>query len=762
MEQDQVRRWEAQCIQEQAPACTTACPMHVDVRKLIDYLRKGDFKNGFAVLARSVPLPSIVAYLCDHPCQKSCRRSEAGDAICIQALERACAEYGGPPTVVSAQTHKEQKVAIVGGDISGVSAAILLATKGYQVEIFETGAALLASVRRFDARTLPSHAIEADLEKLTQLAITVNCNCSSLLENKDFTLESFAQDFDAVYVEAEADLISQVPYSDDLLADSLTLATAHPKIFANTIPAENSLIFSVYQGSVAAISIDRLLQGASLTANRENQGPYPSRLFVNTREEISLPAVVPADSVGSYSREEAQQEANRCFPCQCLECVKVCEYLKEYGSYPKRYVREIYNNECIIKGLHTANRMINSCTLCGLCATVCPEKLSMAEICLQARQGMVQTGKMPPSAHEFALRDMAFSTSDAFTLVRHQPGFEISRLAFLPGCQLSASSPSHVASCYQHLCETNSGGVGLILSCCGAPALWAGEELLFHQTLHALKNAWKQLGEPRLITACSSCYRVLHDHLPEVPVETLWSHLDLDRISPFHQLNSRSMAIHDPCSTREMPEVEDSARELLQQLGIEVQELNERGLSTCCGYGGLTQFANPDLADKIVKRRAEESQQDFVTYCAMCRDRFAHNGKRAVHILDLIFPLNQEADPAARPDPGFSSRQENRARLKSQLLQKLWGEMGSFVEASVQLNISEEVRILLEKRMILIEDVRKVVAHAEETGEKFEDPATGHLLASYRPTCVTYWVEYTVEGSCYVIHNAYSHRMQVS
>ena len=79
----------------------------------------------------------------------------------------------------------------------------------------------------------------------------------------------------------------------------------------------------------------------------------------------------------------------------------------------------------------------------------------------------------------------------------------------------------------------------------------------------------------------------------------------------------------------------------------------------------------------------------------------------------------------------------------------------------VKLSVSREVMALLERRMILLDDIRAVVHHAESTGAKLEDRATGHSLASYRPACVTYWVEYSPGESGIVIHNAYSHRMQV-
>ena len=156
----------------------------------------------------------------------------------------------------------------------------------------------------------------------------------------------------------------------------------------------------------------------------------------------------PQSRTRGYSRDEAIAEAARCFPCRCMECVKACEYLKAYGSYPKRYVRDIYNNLGIVLGNRKSNRMIDSCALCGLCDTVCPNDLSMGEVCLEARRNMVESGHMPASHHDFALRDMAHSHSEAAALARAAPGEATCRVAFFPGCQLAASSPWHVESVY--------------------------------------------------------------------------------------------------------------------------------------------------------------------------------------------------------------------------------------------------------------------------------------------------------------------------
>ncbi|HBC92997.1 MAG TPA: amine oxidase, partial [Pelotomaculum sp.] len=200
----------------------------------------------------------------------------------------------------------------------------------------------------------------------------------------------------------------------NIVIDPATMATSQEKVFAGGslrrgCEKKASPIFSISDGRIAAASMDRFLQDASLTANRKGEGPFESRLYTNIEGVQAQPRVAGTASAGGYTQEEAAQEAGRCMSCECMECVKACEYLKHYGSYPRTYAREIYNNLSIAMGIHRANRMINTCSLCGLCENICPGKLDMGEICQEARQIMVKKGKMPPSHHDFGLRDMDFS-----------------------------------------------------------------------------------------------------------------------------------------------------------------------------------------------------------------------------------------------------------------------------------------------------------------------------------------------------------------
>ena len=147
----------------------------------------------------------------------------------------------------------------------------------------------------------------------------------------------------------------------------------------------------------------------------------------------------------------------------------------------------------------------------------------------------------------------------------------------------------------------------------------------------------------------------------------------------------------------------------------------------------------------------------------MCRDSLSSSGKRVAHILDLIWEQDQAVDPFDRKGPGYSLRRENRGRLKNRLMKEIWGEPVGEPEAykRPKLQISTDVLEKMEQRRILIEDVEKVIQHAEESGSQFVNPKKNTFLACYCPVQVTFWVEYSKSDTVFVVRNAYSHRMKI-
>jgi glutamate synthase (NADPH/NADH) small chain len=769
MDQQELRRLENQCIQENLPECTAACPLHIDVRAFIGHIAQGDWAESLKILRKTMPLPNILGRICDAPCEDRCKRHEVDEAIRIGALERACVRQKAAPQRTLLLPPKRKRIAVVGSGLSSLTAAWDSIRKGYGVRIFEPGEVLGGPLRNQYPEILPWEVIEEETALLIELGVEVELK--ALLGKPDFP-DRCLETFEAVYLGLDA--LPGAPWKLDqdscgrIQVESKIQRTSREGVFAGGLPRHGfiSPVWQAAEGRWAANSIDRFLQKVSLTAGREKEGPVSTRLFTSLADVTMVPVVKSADPISGYTNDEAAQEARRCLQCQCLECVKVCVYLERFGAYPKKYAREIYNNESIVIGSRQANKLINSCSLCGLCETVCPEDFAMQDLCLQTRQSMVQRGKMPSSAHEFALLDMAFSQSERFALARHEPGRSASAQAFFPGCQLCGSAPDKVPAVYKFLQSALSGGVGLILGCCAAPAYWAGRQEQFAGGLQNFNRQWRGLGEPKLILACSSCLRIFKDHLSEIPVVSLWQVLEKtwDPV-PFPGDLREALAIHDPCTTRSEPEIQSSVRQLLSRLGVSVEELKlGRDKTECCGFGGLLQNANPGLAREVVRRRAQRSGRDYLTYCAMCRDSLASADKRSLHLLDLLFPDPQIPDPAARERPGWSRRQENRSRLKDRLLKELWDEAPKEMQEhqKIKLQIAPHVRVLLEERRILDEDLQKVIHHAEISGEKFHDPETGRFKAAFRPYKATFWVEYGPSDEGFVVFNAYFHRMEVA
>jgi Fe-S oxidoreductase len=730
----------------------------VDARALSGYLQAGRWAEALKVLHKTMPLPGILGRICDAPCRLACNRKDLGGAIRIEALEHACVQNTADKRRAMPLPAKGLGIAVIGGGLSSLTVAWDLARKGYGVTVSTAEGAVGAGLLNQYPQRLSREAFDREITLLTSLGVRFQ---TAAIFSSAAECWKCREAHDAVYVGLDA--AGSDPWGIDPTAEPIGAfgTTTEAGVFAGGNHA--SPVWQTAQGRWAATSMDRWLQKVSLTAGREREGQQETRLFTNLDGILPKAAVAMADPSTGYSEGEALAEAERCLQCQCLECVKVCAYLEQFGAYPRRYVREIYNNESLVLGERKANRLINSCSLCGLCETVCPHDFAMQDLCLAARQSMVARGKMPPSAHEFALQDMAFSQSERFHLARHEPGRSTSAHLFFPGCQLCASSPHQVTQIYGYLRKALSDGVALMLGCCGAPAHWSGRSESFTAELDRWKADWTELERPRPIMACASCLRLFKDHVPEADAVSLWEVIDAaglpEGILP--RLEA-PLAVHDPCTTRGEEAVQDAVRRLLSHMGVPHEELQlGREHTECCGFGGLMQNANPALARTVAEDRGRRSARDYVVYCAMCRDSLAAAGKRTLHLLDLFFPDPDQPDPAARLRPGWSERRENRLRLKDDLARDLWNEPSANADALPVLLLDPEVEERLESRRILKEDIQKVLRHVQNGGQAFRHPDTGHWLASFRPYQATFWVAFSPLEEGYCIHNAYAHRMEV-
>ena len=150
----------------------------------------------------------------------------------------------------------------------------------------------------------------------------------------------------------------------------------------------------------------------------------------------------------------------------------------ELWKLPRRIVSDVRVTLNSVDRLtpKVATRLLSSCSVCGLCDSVCTEHIDMGRFLLDARRIMHREGALPPVFHDFWLRDLAFSQSDRAYLARNAPGEDTSDHLFFPGVSWARRTR-----------PTSSGRTGTSwrdcrgrgsLGCCGIPAEWAGDEPL--------------------------------------------------------------------------------------------------------------------------------------------------------------------------------------------------------------------------------------------------------------------------------------------
>ncbi len=761
LEQSQLHVIEARCTQEAAPRCRTACPLDMDVRSFLECLAAGKLRDARKLLERHLPLPGVMCAVCDHPCENACLRRDLGGSLAVSALEKFCMKAVPVQTKPLVRPPKGQKLAVLGAGLAGLTAAFDISHKGFAVTVYHEGEKEDALLAAFPV--LEKSALDEELRALEKFHVRF---VPAALDES--LLVQCAGEYGAVFVDAST--CSFAPGEEEL--DGVTLLWKDNICcggWEKSTPTGARYASSSAQageGRKAGITLQRILTGVSLVAAREGE-IRQDRLHTPLEGIAPCARILPA-SGDAYTEEEARKEADRCIRCSCMQCVKECPFLQKYKEFPRVYARKLYNNASVVRGTRTANVIMNGCALCGQCEVICPEHFSMADLCLQARQDAVERDVMPVSAHEFALEDMAQASGQESAFLVEDPalaaeGGHGARM-FFPGCQLAASRGEQVLAMYRYLREALPGGVSLYSSCCGIPAYWAGREALFNEHAATLRNAWEECGRPEILAACSSCMSALKKALPEATVTSLWEKLDDIMPGPFSSTTPESMNVQDPCGARHDEAWQKAVRSLAAKAGIQVKEAKRSGNeSACCGYGGLVWNAQPDVADSMAKKRADEFSLPVLTSCIMCQDRFARE-TQSLHLFDILPQTARAGADLAQSSPGLSARRAGRVALKEKALEEFLGQKSAQAQQSaLLLRIPDDVQQAMERRYILRQDAEEAVRGIEGTGAKFINRENGHVLGSWRPRNVTFWVEYTADDDGgFTLVNAWCHRMVVA
>ncbi len=160
------------------PPCQTACPLHMNIREYVDLVAQGRIMEALHVIRNDNPFPAICSYVCTHPCEEHCRRSQIDKPIAIRSIKRFAVDFGGDRMIqAEAETTHTEKIGIVGSGPAGMACSYYLRKLGYPVTIFEShseiGGMLRVGIPQY---RLPHEVIDVEARRLIQMGVEIRMN----------------------------------------------------------------------------------------------------------------------------------------------------------------------------------------------------------------------------------------------------------------------------------------------------------------------------------------------------------------------------------------------------------------------------------------------------------------------------------------------------------------------------------------------------------------------------------------------------------
>ena len=121
--------------------CQEACPVGTNCRGYLNLAAEGRFEEGYILAREPNPVAAMCSYVCSAPCERACRRGDIDRPLAIRAMKRFLVEWheaSGIPDVMPAITPRDERVAVIGAGPAGLAVARELATRGYQVTVYDS------------------------------------------------------------------------------------------------------------------------------------------------------------------------------------------------------------------------------------------------------------------------------------------------------------------------------------------------------------------------------------------------------------------------------------------------------------------------------------------------------------------------------------------------------------------------------------------------------------------------------------------------
>lgn len=169
------------CLNCKNPSCQKGCPISTPIPEVIRSFLNGDIDRAGTMLFENNPLSLICSLICnqENQCEGHCVLAKKGAPVLFSNIENYISDAHFDKIDFSGIQKNGTKVGVIGSGPAGITIAILLARKGYDITLFESkekiGGVLRYGIPEF---RLPKQNLERYKQLLLSLGIKIRPNTS--------------------------------------------------------------------------------------------------------------------------------------------------------------------------------------------------------------------------------------------------------------------------------------------------------------------------------------------------------------------------------------------------------------------------------------------------------------------------------------------------------------------------------------------------------------------------------------------------------